>query len=119
MAKIGITFENGNNSISLNMESSDLDKLREAVLNAMNLVLVAAPKRYEIVIGNPGPERVKCIKAIREVTKLGLKEAKEMNDTLEFGGTKKLPVIIEAHQLESAKNSLLGYFATVQVIERI
>lgn len=119
MAKVNIQFENGSSKVSLELESSDLDKVREAVTNAMNLVLVPKFKRFEIALGNPSPERVKCIKAIREVTKLGLKEAKEFNDQLELGGTKKLPYIIEDHQLESAKQSLQGLFGTIQVIERI
>jgi ribosomal protein L7/L12 len=118
MAKINVQFENGSSKVSLELESSDLDKVREAITNAMNLVLTPAFKRFEIALANPSPERVKCIKAIREVTKLGLREAKDFNDQLEQGGFKKLPVIIEDHQLDAAKNALLGFF-TVQVIERI
>ena len=36
---------------------------------------------YDVILAGAGSEKIKCIKVVREITGLGLKEAKELVDT--------------------------------------
>jgi hypothetical protein len=92
MAKVTITLENGSNSASLTKESS-IDSIREAIVNLMDLVL--SVEWFEVWIGGPDKDRrIPCIKAIRTVSGLGLRQAKDLNDELEYGGIKPIPTLL-------------------------
>lgn len=55
-----------------------------AMMGAMPGAAAAAPveekTEFDVVLDDPGAERVKVIKVVREITGLGLKEAKDLVD---------------------------------------
>ena len=66
---------------------------------------------FDVVLANAGDNKIKVIKAVREMTGLGLKEAKEIVDgapkTLKEGGSKE--------EAEDMKAKLAEVGATVEV----
>ncbi|KMT22396.1 50S ribosomal protein L7/L12 [Clostridium cylindrosporum] len=66
---------------------------------------------FDVVLASAGSEKVKVIKAVREVTGLGLKEAKEIVD----GAPKTLKEGISKDEADALKAKLEEVGATVEV----
>jgi len=66
---------------------------------------------FDVVIKDPGPKKIETIKAIRQLTSLGLKEAKELAET--SGG--KVMEGVSKEAAEDAKNKLEAAGATVEL----
>jgi len=117
MAKISVQIENGNNTLSLVQESSDIERLREAIITIMNLALTGA-ELFVPWIGNPDRDnRIRCIKAIRCVSGLGLKQAKDFNDQLEIScRLEPIPsCLIQREDYSKAMAELTPFFKSVEL----
>jgi len=66
---------------------------------------------FDVVLANAGAEKIKVIKAVRELTGLGLKEAKEVVD----GAPKTLKEGVSKDEAESIKAKLSEVGATVEI----
>ena len=66
---------------------------------------------FDVVLANAGSEKIKVIKAVREITGLGLKEAKELVD----GAPKTLKEGVSKEDAEAMKAKLSEVGATVEV----
>ena len=64
---------------------------------------------FTVVLNGPGAEKIKVIKAVREITGLGLKEAKELVDTAPSNGKEG----IEKAEAEAIKAQLEAVGAEV------
>ena len=65
----------------------------------------------DVVLANAGDNKIKVIKAVREITGLGLKEAKEIVD----GAPKTLKEGVSKEEAEDMKAKLAEVGATVEV----
>ncbi|WP_055668480.1 50S ribosomal protein L7/L12 [Desnuesiella massiliensis] len=66
---------------------------------------------FDVVLASAGAEKIKVIKVVRELTGLGLKEAKEVVD----GAPKTLKEGVSKEEAESIKAKLAEVGATVEV----
>ena len=66
---------------------------------------------FDVVLTNAGANKIKVIKAVRELTGLGLKEAKEIVD----GAPKTLKEGVSKEEAEDMKAKLAEVGATVEV----
>ena len=66
---------------------------------------------FEVVLASAGDNKIKVIKAVREITGLGLKEAKEIVD----GAPKTLKEGVSKDEAEDMKAKLAEVGATVEV----
>lgn len=66
---------------------------------------------FDVVLANAGSEKIKVIKAVREITGLGLKEAKEIVD----GAPKTLKEAVAKDEAEAMKAKLAEVGATVEL----
>ncbi|OOM11226.1 50S ribosomal protein L7/L12 [Clostridium saccharobutylicum] len=66
---------------------------------------------FDVVLANAGDNKIKVIKAVREITGLGLKEAKEIVD----GAPKTLKEGVSKEEAEDMKAKLAEVGATVEV----
>ena len=66
---------------------------------------------FDVVLANVGSEKIKVIKVVRELTGLGLKEAKEVVDN----APKTLQEGIEKSEAEAIKKALEEVGATVEI----
>ena len=66
---------------------------------------------FDVVLANAGDNKIKVIKAVREMTGLGLKEAKEIVD----GAPKTLKEGVSKEEAEDLKAKLAEVGATVEV----
>ena len=66
---------------------------------------------FDVVLANAGDNKIKVIKAVREITGLGLKEAKERVD----GAPKTLKEGVSKEEAEDMKAKLAEVGATVEV----
>jgi large subunit ribosomal protein L7/L12 len=67
---------------------------------------------FDVVIKDPGPKKIEVIKAIRQLTSLGLKEAKEVAET--EGG--KVLEGVSKDAANDAKSKLEAAGATVELV---
>lgn len=76
---------------------------------------VAAPveekTEFDVVLASAGAEKIKVIKVVRELTGLGLKEAKDLVD----GAPKTLKEAVSKQEAEDIKAKLTEVGATVEV----
>ena len=74
---------------------------------------VAAEEKteFDVVLASAGSEKIKVIKAVREITGLGLKEAKEIVD----GAPKTLKQGVSKDDAEAMKAKLAEVGATVEL----
>ena len=73
---------------------------------------VAAEKtEFDVVLASAGAEKIKVIKAVREITGLGLKEAKELVD----GAPKTIKEAVSKEDAEAFKTKLSEVGATVEI----
>ncbi|SEG11037.1 large subunit ribosomal protein L7/L12 [Caloramator fervidus] len=66
---------------------------------------------FDVILANAGSEKVKVIKVVREITGLGLKEAKELVD----GAPKTLKEGVSKEEAEQIKAKLAEVGATVEI----
>ena len=66
---------------------------------------------FDVVLANAGTEKIKVIKAVREITGLGLKDAKEIVD----GAPKTLKEGVAKDEAEAMKAKLAEVGATAEV----
>ena len=71
----------------------------------------AEKSEFEVVLSDAGPNKIKVIKVVREITGLGLKEAKEMVD----GAPKSLKTGVSKDDAESMKSKLEAEGAKVDL----
>ena len=106
------------------LELSELVKAveEEFGVSAAAAVAVAAPAaggaaaaeektEFDVVLASAGAEKIKVIKAVREITGLGLAEAKALVD----GAPKTLKEAVSKDEAEEIKNKLTEVGATVEV----
>ncbi|MBE6781749.1 MAG: 50S ribosomal protein L7/L12 [Ruminococcaceae bacterium] len=105
------------------LELSELVKAveEEFGVSAAAAVAVAAPAagaaaaeektEFDVVLANAGAEKIKVIKAVREITGLGLAEAKALVD----GAPKTLKEAASKDEAESIKAKLAEVGATVEL----
>ena len=66
---------------------------------------------FDVVLANAGDNKIKVIKAVREMTGLGLKEAKEIVD----GAPKTLKEGVSKEEAEDMKAKLAEVGATIEI----
>ncbi|ENZ00782.1 50S ribosomal protein L7/L12 [Clostridium thermobutyricum] len=66
---------------------------------------------FDVILANAGANKIKVIKAVREITGLGLKEAKEIVD----GAPKTLKEAVSKEEAEDMKAKLAEVGAEVEV----
>ena len=106
------------------LELSELVKAveEEFGVSAAAAVAVAAPAaggaaaaeektEFDVVLANAGAEKIKVIKAVREITGLGLAEAKALVD----GAPKTLKEAVAKDEAEAMKAKLAEVGATVEL----
>ena len=106
------------------LELSELVKAveEEFGVSAAAAVAVAAPAaagaaaaeektEFDVILANAGAEKIKVIKAVREITGLGLAEAKALVD----GAPKTLKEAAAKEEAESIKAKLAEVGATVEL----
>ena len=106
------------------LELSELVKAveEEFGVSAAAAVAVAAPAaggaaaaeektEFDVVLANAGAEKIKVIKAVREITGLGLAEAKALVD----GAPKTLKEAVAKEEAEAMKAKLAEVGATVEL----
>ena len=106
------------------LELSELVKAveEEFGVSAAAAVAVAAPAagaaaaaeeqtEFDVILANAGAEKIKVIKAVREITGLGLAEAKALVD----GAPKTLKEAVAKEEAESIKAKLAEVGATVEL----
>ena len=106
------------------LELSELVKAveEEFGVSAAAAVAVAAPvaggaaaaeekTEFDVILANAGAEKIKVIKAVREITGLGLAEAKALVD----GAPKTLKEAASKDEAESIKAKLAEVGATVEL----
>ena len=71
----------------------------------------AEKSEFDVVLADAGAEKIKVIKAVREITGLGLKEAKEIVD----GAPKTLKEAVAKEEAEEINNKLAEVGATVEL----
>ena len=71
----------------------------------------AEKSEFDVVLTNAGASKIKVIKVVRELTGLGLKEAKEIVD----GAPKTLKEAVSKEEAEDMKAKLAEVGATVEV----
>ncbi|WP_097028565.1 50S ribosomal protein L7/L12 [Clostridium peptidivorans] len=84
-----------------------------AVAGAAGAGAAAAEEKteFDVVLASAGSEKIKVIKAVREITGLGLKEAKEIVD----GAPKTLKEAVAKDEAEAMKAKLAEVGATVEL----
>ena len=106
------------------LELSELVKAveEEFGVSAAAAVAVAAPaaggaaaaeekSEFDVILANAGAEKIKVIKAVREITGLGLAEAKALVD----GAPKTLKEAASKEEAEEIKTKLAEVGATVEL----
>jgi len=83
-----------------------------AVAGAVAAAPAAEEKtEFDVILANAGAEKVKVIKVVREITGLGLKEAKDLVD----GAPKTVKEGVSKEEAEQIKAKLTEVGATVEV----
>lgn len=86
-----------------------------APVAAAGAATAAAPveekTEFDVVLASAGAEKIKVIKVVREITGLGLKEAKELVD----GAPKTLKEAVSKEDAEAMKAKLAEVGATVEI----
>ena len=71
----------------------------------------AEPTEFNVVLTAAGANKIQVIKAIREITNLGLKEAKDLVD----GAPKEVKVAVSKDEAEEVKKKLTDAGGTVEI----
>jgi large subunit ribosomal protein L7/L12 len=114
-----------------NMSVTDLADLVEAFKEKFNVTVAAAPvaaaapgggdaagaeaaeeqTEFTVMLTDAGSKKIQVIKAVRELTSLGLKEAKDLVD----GAPKPVKEAVSKEEAEAAKAKLEEQGATVEL----
>ncbi|OGS19451.1 MAG: 50S ribosomal protein L7/L12 [Elusimicrobia bacterium RIFOXYA2_FULL_50_26] len=78
---------------------------------AAGAVAVEEKTEFNVVLTNAGPNKIPVIKVVRELTGLGLKEAKDLVD----GAPKNVKENVAKDQAEEMKKKLAEVGATVEI----
>jgi large subunit ribosomal protein L7/L12 len=73
--------------------------------------VVEAQTEFTVILTAVGPNKINVIKAVREVTSLGLKEAKDLVD----GAPKPIKEAVSKDEAETIKKKFVDAGATVEV----
>lgn len=73
--------------------------------------VVEEQTEFDVILKEAGPNKIQVIKAVRELTSLGLKEAKDMVD----GAPKAIKEAVSKEEAEAAKAKLVEAGATVEI----
>ena len=73
--------------------------------------VVEAQTEFTVILTAAGPNKINVIKAVREVTSLGLKEAKDLVD----GAPKPIKEAITKEEAETIKKKFVDAGATIEV----
>ncbi len=73
--------------------------------------VVEAQTEFTVILTAVGPNKINVIKAVREVTSLGLKEAKDLVD----GAPKPIKEAITKEEAETIKKKFVDAGATIEV----
>ncbi len=82
-----------------------------AVAGAAAVEAVEEQTEFTVVLASPGAEKIKVIKVVRELTGLGLKEAKDLVD----GAPSNVKEGVEKAEAEAVKAQLEEVGATVEL----
>lgn len=82
-----------------------------AAAGAAEAAPVEEKTEFDVILASAGSEKIKVIKAVREITGLGLKEAKELVD----GAPKPVKEAVSKDEAETIKTKLTEVGATVEV----
>ena len=95
------------------LEASQLVKLLEEKLGVSAAAAAPAEEKTEftVVLTAAGANKINVIKAVREVTSLGLKEAKDLVD----GAPKPIKEGVNKEEAETIKKKFVDAGATVEV----
>ena len=66
---------------------------------------------FDVILSSPGEKKIQCIKAVRSITELGLKEAKALVD----GAPNPVKEGISKEEAEQVKAELEGVGAVVEI----
>ena len=90
-----------------------LEAIEQMKVTELNELVKAAEEKteFDVVLANAGASKVKVIKVVREVTGLGLKEAKDLVDN----APKTLKEGVSKEEAEEMKAKLEETGATVEV----
>lgn len=82
--------------------------------DAASAAAAAAPEKdtFDVILKEIGPNKIQVIKVVRELTGLGLKEAKDLVE----GAPKPVKEGLAKEEAEAAKNKLAETGATVEVV---
>ena len=78
---------------------------------AAGAAAAAAPEEVSVILTSPGSNKIQVLKALRELTGLGLKEAKELVDT----APKPVKENIKKEEAEAIKKKLEAEGAKVEI----
>ena len=95
------------------LEASQLVKMLEEKLGVSAAAAPAAEEKTEftVILASAGSNKINVIKAVREVTSLGLKEAKDLVD----GAPKPVKEGVSKEEAETIKKKFTDAGATVEV----
>jgi large subunit ribosomal protein L7/L12 len=71
----------------------------------------AAKTEFDVVLTDAGSQKIQVIKVVKDITGLGLKEAKELVD----GAPKAIKEKVSEKEAEDIKEKLVGAGATVEI----
>ena len=91
----------------------ELSELVKAVEEEFGVSAAAAEEKteFDVILKEAGPEKIKVIKVVREITGLGLAEAKAMVD----GAPKTLKEAVSKEEAEELKAKLTEVSAVVEI----
>ena len=93
------------------LELSELVKAVEEEFGVSAAAAVEEKTEFDVVLKEAGAEKIKVIKAVREITGLGLAEAKAIVD----GAPKTLKEAVAKEEAEAMKAKLAEVGATVEL----
>src|ERR1022692_2583361 len=93
------------------LEASQLVKLLEEKLGVSAAAAAEEKTEFSVVLTVVGANKINVIKAVREVTSLGLKEAKDLVD----GAPKPIKEGVSKDEAETIKKKFTDAGATVEV----
>jgi large subunit ribosomal protein L7/L12 len=93
------------------LEAAELTKLLEAKWGVSAAAPIEAQTEFTVILKEIGAKKIEVIKVIRQLTNLGLKEAKDLAET----PNAKVLDLVTKDAAEDAKKKLTDVGATVEV----
>jgi len=112
----GLTLLEASQLVKLLEEKLGVSAAAAAVQAAAPAAAAAAPAaeektEFNVILTSAGPNKINVIKAVREVTSLGLKEAKDLVD----GAPKPIKEGVNKEEAEAIKKKFVDAGASVEV----